>query len=212
MTEGLDDKSLKFAAAKKRLASHPDTSPESLDKLAQKDSPELLERVAENAHTTTETLEKLATHEEPDVRGAVTENKNTPDEILHVLAADENPDVRFRLAENPQTPVVVLETLVNDDNPYVVDRAQNTLSKLKSVSEQADDMLLQEQFPQAESLYRKLVTGLEELLGGQHQEMAGALHKLAASLVGQGKSAEAKSIEERANLVSALHEDKEDKS
>lgn len=196
----------KLAEADKRLASHPDTSPESLDKLAQKDSTELLQRVAENAHTAPETLETLATHEEPDVRGAVSENINTPDEILHVLAADDNPDVRFRLADNPQTPAIVLEKLVNDDNPYIVDRAQKTLTKLKSISEQADDMLLQEQFPQAETLYRRLATGLEELLGAQHKELATALHKLAAALVRQNKLEEATSLEERANLISAVHE------
>jgi hypothetical protein len=196
-----------FKEAKHRLASHPGTSPDLLNKLAQKDSPELLERVAENAQTTYETLDQLSTNEGHDVRGAVSENQNTSDEALQALASDENPDVRFRMAANAQIPVAVLETLAEDENPYVVARAQETLGKVKSLAQQADEMFLKENFAEAEDLYRKLIAGLQEMLGCEHHEVSEAMHKLAAVLVSQGKSAEAESTEERASLISAVHKE-----
>jgi ATP-dependent exoDNAse (exonuclease V) beta subunit len=197
-----------FSPQDKRLASDPATAPGALLKLSEKDSPELLERVAENVQTPPRTLEKLAEHESSEVRSAVTENPNTPHDTMRSLASDENPDVRFRLAENPQTPANVLETLAKEDeNPYVVARAQETLNKMKSVAEQADEMLLNEQFGEAEQLYRKLTAGLEELLGPQHNEVGQAMHKLAAALGGQGKEEEAQATERHATLISAAHKE-----
>jgi hypothetical protein len=195
------NRSLVLTAAKNQLASHPNTSPAALDILAAQESPELLERVAENPQTAPATLEKLAGHDEAGVRGAVSENKNVSPEMLHTLAEDQNPDVRYRLAENAQTPVDVLETLATDENPYVVDRAQETLAKVKSVAERADEMLLEENFAQAEELYRQLAHRLEELLGPQHHEIAKALHKLAAVLISQENLEEARNIEDRANSI-----------
>ena len=141
------------------------------------------------------------------MRGAVSENHNASSEVLQTLSTDENPDVRFRMAANAQMPVSMLETLSEDENPYVVARAQETLSKVKSVAQQADEMLLKENFAEAEELYRKLIAGLQELLGREHQEVSEAMHKLAAVLVSQGKGAEAESTEERASLISAAHKE-----
>ncbi len=194
-----------FRKAKHRLASHPDTSPEVLDKLADGDSTELLERVAENEQTTPDTLEKLSTHATQEVRSAVTDNVNTPDSALRSLAADEHPDVRYRLAGNPQTPVDVLETLTDDDNPYVVARAQDTLSAVKSVATRADEAFMSGKFAAAEDLYRKLISGLEELLGKEHLEVAAALHKLAATLISQDNHSEAAIIEQRSELITKAH-------
>lgn len=196
-----------FKEAKHRLASHPETSPELLNKLAQKDAPKVQERVAENAQTNSETLEQLSTHEGHDVRGAVSENANTSNEALQALAGDDHPDVRFRMAANAQMPVDVLETLAQDDNPYVVARAQETLQKMKSISQQADELLLAEKFAEAEQLYRKLIAGLKDLLGNEHQEVSQAMHKLAAVLASQGKTEEAESLEERASVLSAVHKE-----
>lgn len=198
-----------FAQAKNRLASNPDALPNVLDKLAQKkDSPSVLERVAENPQTGPDTLEKLSGHGAPEVRSAVAENPHTPDATVKSLATDENPDVRYRLAENPETPVEVLKTLAeDDDNPYVVARAQDTLKTVRSISERADDMLLKENFVEAEALYRKLVSGLMELLGDKHQEVAAAMHKLAAVLASQGKNEEAVTIEQQADLIAAANQE-----
>jgi|ERR1700722_5672244 hypothetical protein len=190
-----------FAQAKIRLASHPETSPEVLHQLAEKDSPELSERVAENAQTAPDTLKKLSNSESADVRSAVTENKNTPSEILQLLAADENPDVRYRIAENPETPPPILETLAEDDNPYVVARAQETLGLMRSLSQQADELLVEECFLEAEELYMKLVEGLQQMLGAQHPEVGQALHKLAAAQAAQGKNEKALVNETLANMV-----------
>jgi hypothetical protein len=187
--------------AKQQLASSPNTQPEVLAQLAYKEDPALLERVAENPQTTPATLEKLSAHEAPEVRSAVAENLQTPVERIKELASDENPDVRYRLAENAKTPVEVLESLSSDENPYVGERAKHTLSVIKSMSEQADSAFLNEQFADAENLYRKLAAELEELLGPTHIEVANALHKLAASIAAQGRSDEAASTEEKAQVL-----------
>ena len=82
---------------------------------------------------------------------------------------------------------------------------QDTLKTEKSLSERADEMLLQERLDDAEKLYKRLVSSLEGSLGPQHCEVATAMHKLAAVLVGQGKEEEARATEERANLIMAAH-------
>ncbi len=186
---------------KNRMASHPAASPELLKKLTHTDSHEVLERVAENAQTSTETLEKLSSHDEAAVRSAVSDNENTPDATMQALAEDEHPDVRFRVAENPQVKPEILETLASDENPYVAARAQETLSKVTSVLQQADQKLVEERFPEAEELYRKLAAGLQDLLGNQNCEVASVMHKLAAALAGQGKTEQAAEVEEQARLV-----------
>ncbi len=192
------------AQAKSRLASDPNTSSEVLRKLAETDQPQVLERVAENPQTAPDTLEELSNHESAEVRSAVTENKNTRPDTLQKLAADENPDVRYRLAENAQTPPPLLDTLVEDDNPFVVARARETQDHLRSLAEQADKMLVDERFAEAEDLYGKLLAGLEKLLGAEHQEVASSLHKLAAAQAAQGKHEAAKESESRANLITSV--------
>jgi len=187
--------------AKQRLASHPEAKPETLEKLGETGSDAISERVAENANTPAETLDKLATHASVDVRVAVAENQATLGSTLEALAADENPDVRYRLAENPDTPVAILETLAEDENPYVVARAQDTLDAVQSVSMRANDMLLKEHYAEAEELYKKLIIGLEELLGAAHPEVGKALHQLAAVLVAQHREDEAAELEVRANAI-----------
>jgi hypothetical protein len=194
-----------FKQAKSRLASNPETSPEVLEKLANKNQPEVVERVAENPQTPPQTLEKLSGHDVPEVRVAVTENKNTPIEAIKSLAKDDNPDVRYRLAENPETPPEVLQDLLDDENPYVVARAKETLKHTQSIVSQADSMLLSENFNEAEKLYREAIAGLETVLGAEHAEVATVLHKLAASLVKQGKGDEASEIERRASIINSAH-------
>ncbi len=192
-----------FAQAKIRLASHPETTSDVLNQLAEKDQPVVAERVAENSQTAPDTLKKLSNSDCSEVRCAVTENKNTPTEILQLLAADENPDVRYKMAENPETPAPILETLKTDENPYVVARAQETLNQMKSLAQQADELLVEERYVEAEEVYMKLVAGLQQMLGGQHHEVGHALHKLAAAQTAQGKTDQALANEKLAN---AIHE------
>jgi len=187
--------------AKQRLASHPDAKPEVLEKLGEKDNNELKQRVAENTNTPADTLDKLAVHDSAEVRIAVAENLSTPAPTLEALATDENPDVRYRLAENPETPLPILENLAQDENPYVVARAQDTLNAVQSVADRANDLMIKEHFAEAEAMYRKLVTGLEEYLGSAHPEVGKALHQLAAVVAVQHREDEAKALEVRANAI-----------
>jgi hypothetical protein len=187
--------------AKQRLASHPEATPEVLEKLGKCASTEVSERVAENANTPATTLDKLANHDSTDVRIAVADNSGTPTDTLENLAKDENPDVRYRVAENPETPIAILETLAEDDNPYVVARAEDTLDSVQSVSDRANDMMIKEHYADAEGLYKKLIVGLEELLGAAHPEVGKALHQLAAVLAAQHRIDEAKALEVRANAI-----------
>lgn len=198
-----------FTQAKQRLASHPDAKPETLEKLSEKSDSEVVTRVAENAQATASTLEKLSTHESSEVRSAVSKNPNTSTEVLTNLAHDESPDVRFELAGNANTPLEILEVLKDDENPYVVDRAEKTLKSVKSILEQADEMLLSGAFAQAEEAYKTLIVALETLIGADHPEVAKARHKLAAALAGQEKGDEAQVVELRAQMtVEAVKEAK----
>jgi len=197
-----------FKKAKQRLASNPDTSPETLDKLSKKDEPTIKERVAENPKTTSSTLKELSENDSAEVKLAVAENTNTPSESLETLAEDPNPDVRYRLAENPNTPREILESLKKDENPYVNVKAEESLQATKSISQQADELLTEEHFKEAEQQYRELLTGLERFLGPDHIEVGEVLHKLAASLVGQGKTEDATQIEKRAQVIKAAHQRK----
>ncbi|MBY0356480.1 MAG: tetratricopeptide repeat protein [Candidatus Obscuribacterales bacterium] len=189
-----------------RLASNPETSPETLRKLAEKKPEAVVERVAENPGTKPETLEALSVHESATVRTAVSENQNTPGDVLQSLAADDSPDVRYRLAENPHTPETILDSLSEDENPYIAARAQETIKIMKSTIDQADDALLQENYTDAETLYRELLLNLEKMLGKDHLEVAGILHKLAATLSAQGKNDEALQLETRVRSISSLNE------
>jgi hypothetical protein len=189
--------------AERRQASHPNTSASELDKLANSQHPGVAERVAKNANTDASTLARLSNHESFEVRAAVTENTNMSNDTRQLLVSDENAEVRYRMAENANTAVEDLRSLAHDDNPFVLALAQNTLDNLKSVSQRADEMLIQEQFVEAEDFYRKLIQGLEGLLGAEHKEVGLALYKLAAALVGQSKLDEAVTIGIRANIIIA---------
>jgi hypothetical protein len=72
------------------------------------------------------------------------------------------------------------------------------------VIEEADQLLLEEKFADAEDLYRKVVDGLTELLGNQHPEVAKALHKLAAAQAAQEKFNEAKTNEDQSQLLETV--------
>ncbi len=72
------------------------------------------------------------------------------------------------------------------------------------VMEEADQLLLEENFAHAEDLYRKVVDGLTELLGSQHPEVAKALHKLAAAQAAQEKFNEAKTNEDQSQLLETV--------
>jgi hypothetical protein len=82
--------------------------------------------------------------------------------------------------------------------PAAVEKIAYAGPKAPSVLEKADTALLNEQFAEAEGLYRYLIVELERLLGHGHPEVAEALHKLAAAVAGQGRDEHAVHIEERA--------------
>jgi hypothetical protein len=75
----------------------------------------------------------------------------------------------------------------------------------KSALEQADEMLLQERFVDAEHMYKRVLTILKESLGPEHHEVASIMHKLAAALAGQGKNKEAAPLEKHANVIMSVN-------
>lgn len=64
---------------------------------------EAFETVARHRNTRPDTLDRLASNEDPDVRAAVAQSASVPAETLDRLAGDENPDVRAQVAANPRT-------------------------------------------------------------------------------------------------------------
>ena len=57
-----------------------------------------------NPNTSPKTLDLLANDEVWIVPSAVARNPNTPHETLERLANDADPNVRYRVAQNPNTP------------------------------------------------------------------------------------------------------------
>jgi hypothetical protein len=81
--------------------------------------------LARSRNTTPETLERLANDEDYCVRYYVAFNPNTPIEILARLANDKDWGVRSHVAENINTPTKTLERLANDNNRTVAYYARN---------------------------------------------------------------------------------------
>lgn len=75
--------------------------------------------LAKNPNTTIETLSKLAKDDDCDVRIRAARNPNTPAETLAELAKDENWIVRSYAAINPKISAEALDELAKDED-YVV--------------------------------------------------------------------------------------------
>lgn len=88
------------------VASHPNTPPETLARLAGDAHVDeaVRQSVAANPTTPPDALTALADDEDDEVRWRVALNANTPPETLTRLAADEDDDVREAAATNPNTP------------------------------------------------------------------------------------------------------------
>lgn len=125
------------------LAGNPHCPKEVLEHISEcVTSDRILERVASNPNTSVETLRRLALTGSAEVRSAVAENVNADAETIELLVNDENIDVRFQLAENHQLPEEILSQLSFDENPYVAYRAQLTRAHMnpqKSSSVQAGE-------------------------------------------------------------------------
>ena len=93
------------------LARNPNTSQETLERLANDNDWEVRYYVARNPNTPPEILERLENDRDPHVRIGIAYNPNTPPEILERLANDENWVVRYRVAQNPNTPQYIKDYL-----------------------------------------------------------------------------------------------------
>lgn len=204
MDDSENEKRTPFADAKKRLASNPDTHPDTLEKLADKGSHDIVQRVAENISTPEPVFEKLANHESPEIRSAVSHNPSASLKTKEPLATDSDPSVRFSVAENPNTPLEILSDLAEDENAYVSERAKQTLNKMaevKGLLNHADELFLKGAYDKSEALYKQLLQQQEPLIGPTHMEIAQIKHKLAAALAGQGKADEALKYEDESKLI-----------
>jgi hypothetical protein len=115
--DGLDENNKDYV--KGNVAGHHNTSPETLEDLADYDNPVVRERVGRNHNTTVETLQDLSEDKKAEVRSAVAGNPNTPVAILKNLATDLNPAVRAEIARNPNTPVEILKEMCFDTDGSV---------------------------------------------------------------------------------------------
>lgn len=85
--------------------------------------------VAENPDTSSDTLSKLAAHADVEVRIAVADQRNTPFVTVMLLAQDLHADLRYAMAENHNLHTDVLNMLSNDGNPFVAHRAKKTMAR-----------------------------------------------------------------------------------
>ncbi|MGM0705296.1 MAG: hypothetical protein ACQETP_05190 [Bacteroidota bacterium] len=84
--------------------------------------------LATHPDTPPATLERLASDADKTVRKAVAKHPATPLEALHTLASDATWQVRAAVAENPSTPTEVLDTLISDNDPFVHQAARRRLN------------------------------------------------------------------------------------
>jgi hypothetical protein len=109
-----------------------------LDKLTELDSVAHNSIIANHPNTSVETLDKLARFgvDNGGVRSRVASNPNTSIESLIILSKDWILDVREQVALNPNTPTEVLTKLANDRSIYVrmaVKRNRNTSPEVKDM-------------------------------------------------------------------------------
>jgi len=101
------------------VAGNPNTSIETLTRLAQDQHVWVRQGIAWNPNTPVETLTRLAQDQDVGVRYQAATNPNTLIETLTKLAQDQNALVRRKVATNPNTPPEVLVQLLTDQTPDI---------------------------------------------------------------------------------------------
>lgn len=137
-----------------RIASHRNTSSETLKYIVSTKNPVLLEYVAGNMRASQEVLEmisevevssfsvswrlvshpnctdkiraKYVRHPSWEVRHRVAETTQSSDQLI-ILSQDIHSDIRLAVAVNRKTPKYILETLIRDQNQQVSRSARSTL-------------------------------------------------------------------------------------
>ena len=147
----LDEKEDDDNYLKNRIASHRNTSAETLDKLLKiNTSYEIPLSIANHKNASAETLDVLSTYRKFEyidsytcsvIRHCVANNKNTSAETLDKLSKDEQFMVRDHVARNENTSAEILDRLSKDEAPsvrYAVLKNKNTsaetLEKMQSVA------------------------------------------------------------------------------
>ena len=147
----LDEKEDDDNYLKNRIASHQNTSAETLDKLLKiNTSYEIPLAIANHRNASAETLDILSTYRKFEyidsytcsvIRHCVANNKNTSTETLDKLSKDEQFMVRDHVARNENTTAETLDRLSKDENSgvrYGVLKNKNTsaetLDKMQSVA------------------------------------------------------------------------------
>lgn len=106
-----------------RVIWNPNTSSETLERLANKGLPILFPFIAKHANVLTMTLRQLFSADAKQyvlaLHQVLADNPKTPAEILDQLANSESFHVRMRVAGNRSTQAGTLARLKNDPNPYV---------------------------------------------------------------------------------------------
>lgn len=104
-----------------------------LDKLSYHRSPKIKRRIASSYRAPEGVLKKLASDEAYSVRSAVGGNWRTPSEILDELSRDGEEKVRIQVAGNPSTGVDTLVRVAHDDESiFVRSAATDQLNNLPS--------------------------------------------------------------------------------
>ena len=106
---------------RQKVASHKNTSPETLKKMFKNESKGLIVRkIAINPNTPVEILEELSNSLDNTIRKCVASNVSINEKIMNILVEDKELLVKIELAKNKNTATSVLKILANKKQPTEV--------------------------------------------------------------------------------------------
>ena len=128
---------------RKNVAGAENTSAETLDRLADDKSYGVREEVARSENTSPETLDKLSEDKVDSIKEFVAENSNTSEQTLDKLSKSDNEEIRISVATNSNASPETLESLASDNSVEVREAVldnSNSSERAKDIAEKINEI------------------------------------------------------------------------
>ena len=130
-----DDKADMYGHIIIKVIKNQNTSKETLDRLANSNSHNILKKIIENPNTSQETFKKVSIHKESEIRLLVAMSPNTSPEILEKLSNDKVDYIVKAVASNKNTSQETLEILSNNEDNYIKEQVAKNCNTSKKILE-----------------------------------------------------------------------------